>query len=574
MLEADATPGGLARTFGDQGFRSDIGGHILFSKDKEALAHEVAALGDNVHQRVRANKILYEGLHVKYPFENGIDALPKDQIVDILYSFIENPHRDKPTNFREWMYHVFGDGLTRRYLLPYNEKIWKTPPEDMSLEWVDRVPRPPLLDLVKTGGGDRHRGLHPPALLPVPGQGRLRGAPPGGRGGARAQAPHRLPGSVAAAGRRRLGRGERPRRRAALSPDRRHRPHRDALRGARRRARRGGRRRRGAPLQLAARGADRRQGHQSPRVHGALRAGPAVALSPRLLQPGLQPGPGAGGAPVGVVRDHGLAGERPRHAGPTSGSSIAWSTIWCATASSGARPSATARVHRERFAYVIYTHGYADRVRSAIREYTGARGIDLAGRFAEYQYVNTDACFRRAFELAREIRGGDIAPEARLPSGLETRSIRMPPLVSSIEAGSASPSAAPRTALWRRRRGRRGGLARGSAPSRRAAFADLPRRRRRMAAPEQRFDLVFVTEAAARGDLGATLARAVPRLEDGGHVVIHHGPHGAPDAALAALRARRASPPLCGVTAGRSPRPRWWSRAAPLRFARSRSRWG
>ena len=153
VLEADPTPGGLSRTFGDQGFLSDIGGHILFSKDKEALAHEIAVLGDNCQQRVRANRILYGGLHVKYPFENGIDVLPKEEIVDILHSFIDNPHRERPTNFREWMYHVFGDGLTNRYLLPYNEKIWKTPPEEMSLEWVDRVPRPPLLDLIKTAVG-------------------------------------------------------------------------------------------------------------------------------------------------------------------------------------------------------------------------------------------------------------------------------------------------------------------------------------------------------------------------------------------------------------------------------------
>ena len=79
VLEADSTPGGLARCFGSDGFRSDIGGHILFSKDKEALSHEIAVLGENVHLAVRANKILYEGLHVKYPFENGMDVLPKEQ---------------------------------------------------------------------------------------------------------------------------------------------------------------------------------------------------------------------------------------------------------------------------------------------------------------------------------------------------------------------------------------------------------------------------------------------------------------------------------------------------------------
>ena len=73
------------------------------------------------------------------------------------------------------------------------------------------------------------------------------------------------------------------------------------------------------------------------------------------------------------------------------------------------------QVHRERYAYVVYTHGYAARVRT-IRDYTDARGIHLAGRFAEYRYVNTDACVRRALDLARQLRGDDIAVEARLAS--------------------------------------------------------------------------------------------------------------------------------------------------------------
>jgi hypothetical protein len=29
--------------------------------------------------------------------------------------------------------------------------------------------------------------------------------------------------------------------------------------------------------------------------------------------------------------------------------------------------------------------------------------------------VNTDACVRRGLDLARELRGGDVAQEARLP---------------------------------------------------------------------------------------------------------------------------------------------------------------
>jgi protoporphyrinogen oxidase len=70
-------------------------------------------------------------------------------------------------------------------------------------------------------------------------------------------------------------------------------------------------------------------------------------------------------------------------------------------------------VHREKFAYVVYDQGYSKRV-AALRAFFDSRGIHLAGRFAEFQYVNTDACVRRALDLARQLRGGDIAKEARL----------------------------------------------------------------------------------------------------------------------------------------------------------------
>src|SRR5262245_58857039 len=84
VLEAEERPGGLARTFGQDGFLSDIGGHIMFSKDREVLDRMVATLGDNVERRRRNNQILYQGRYVKYPFENGLSALPREVAYECL----------------------------------------------------------------------------------------------------------------------------------------------------------------------------------------------------------------------------------------------------------------------------------------------------------------------------------------------------------------------------------------------------------------------------------------------------------------------------------------------------------
>jgi protoporphyrinogen oxidase len=42
--------------------------------------------------------------------------------------------------------------------MPYNEKIWKYPPEQMGLEWVERVPNPPLEDVIKSSLGINTEG--------------------------------------------------------------------------------------------------------------------------------------------------------------------------------------------------------------------------------------------------------------------------------------------------------------------------------------------------------------------------------------------------------------------------------
>jgi len=44
-------------------------------------------------------------------------------------------------------------------MIPYNEKIWKVPTQEMSIDWVEgRVPKPPLADVVKAAVGVETEG--------------------------------------------------------------------------------------------------------------------------------------------------------------------------------------------------------------------------------------------------------------------------------------------------------------------------------------------------------------------------------------------------------------------------------
>ncbi len=154
VLELDEVVGGHCRSIVEDGYTFDRGGpHIFFSSNKEILALMYQRLGDNVAQRRRENRIVYDGRYVKYPFENGLyDLAPQDRF-ECLYYYLKNDY-PKPTNFKEWIYHVFGKGIAEKYMIPYNEKIWNVPAEQMTMDWVEgRVPRPPLEDVIKSAVG-------------------------------------------------------------------------------------------------------------------------------------------------------------------------------------------------------------------------------------------------------------------------------------------------------------------------------------------------------------------------------------------------------------------------------------
>jgi protoporphyrinogen oxidase len=159
ILELDQTVGGHCRSLVEEGYTFDIGGpHILFSRNKEILELIYKELGDNLAQRRRNNRIWYDGRYVKYPFENGLyDLAPQDRF-ECLYHYLNNNY-PPPTNFKQWIYHVFGKGIAEKYMIPYNEKIWNVSTEEMATDWVDgRVPRPPVEDVIKAAVGVETEG--------------------------------------------------------------------------------------------------------------------------------------------------------------------------------------------------------------------------------------------------------------------------------------------------------------------------------------------------------------------------------------------------------------------------------
>lgn len=158
ILEATDRVGGLCKTFWKEGFGYDVGGHILFSKYNEINVLLDKLLVGNLNKCKRINKILLNGQYIKYPFENDLGSLTKEDNYECLIGYLKRDYPEPKTNLKEWAYYTFGKGISEKYFIPYNEKIWNYPPEQLSLEWVDRIPKPPMEDVVKSSLGIETEG--------------------------------------------------------------------------------------------------------------------------------------------------------------------------------------------------------------------------------------------------------------------------------------------------------------------------------------------------------------------------------------------------------------------------------
>lgn len=164
ILEKSTRIGGLCGTIVENGFTFDAAGpHIMFSKNKDVLKLMIDVLGDNVHQNRRENRIYFKGKLVKYPFENDLAALPKEDNFECIYNYIVNPRANESpvTNLAQWSYVTFGSGISDKYFIPYNEKIWNYDATKIGTEFVERIPKPPMEDVLRSSIGISTEGyLH------------------------------------------------------------------------------------------------------------------------------------------------------------------------------------------------------------------------------------------------------------------------------------------------------------------------------------------------------------------------------------------------------------------------------
>jgi len=159
VVEREETVGGWCRSVQQNGFTFDYAGHIMFSNDPYVLELYERLLGDNVHWQNREAWIYSKNVYTRYPFQGSLYGLPPQVLKECLIGAIEarfgplkadkSSERREPANFEEFIHQVWGWGIAKHFAIPYNEKLWAVPLAEMETSWLGgRVPLPDLEQMI------------------------------------------------------------------------------------------------------------------------------------------------------------------------------------------------------------------------------------------------------------------------------------------------------------------------------------------------------------------------------------------------------------------------------------------
>lgn len=177
LVEKEKEAGGLCRSYQMDGFTFDITGHLLHFRQAEIKALVESLLAGKLARHSRRSFIYSHRTYTEYPFQVNTHGLPPEVVRECLLGFIAtltNPSTTKPEDrsFKAWILENLGEGMARHFMVPFNEKLWQMPLDELTSDWVSwLVPKPELKDVINGALGikDKAFGYNPSFLYPAQG---------------------------------------------------------------------------------------------------------------------------------------------------------------------------------------------------------------------------------------------------------------------------------------------------------------------------------------------------------------------------------------------------------------------
>lgn len=150
LCEALDDVGGYCQTIKRDGFVWDYSGHFFHFRVPEIEHELVSRIGkEQVRTVERCSKVHFADQLVDFPFQRNIHQLPYDDFIACLVDLVEKEHAT-PTNFKEMLFSKFGRGISERFLVPYNEKLYATDLARLDVDAMGRFfPHADTADIIR-----------------------------------------------------------------------------------------------------------------------------------------------------------------------------------------------------------------------------------------------------------------------------------------------------------------------------------------------------------------------------------------------------------------------------------------
>jgi protoporphyrinogen oxidase len=133
VFETESYAGGLCHSFTINGFTFDSAVHLSFSENKEARA-----FFDQTpyikHEPIAYN--FYHGYWLKHPLVNNLYPFDVTDKISCIKSFVEREKSDQIRDYGEWLRLSYGEEIARRFYYVYTRKYWATEPEALTTSWI------------------------------------------------------------------------------------------------------------------------------------------------------------------------------------------------------------------------------------------------------------------------------------------------------------------------------------------------------------------------------------------------------------------------------------------------------
>ena len=179
LFEREERLGGHARTDERDGYRFDKTGHWLHLRDPAVKKLVDELLPGQMVPIARRARIFSHGVLTRYPYQANLYGLPPEVIKECLLGVVEaqagaGAGRAGPAagELRGVLPRHFGAGISKHFMIPYNEKLWGVHPREITAAWCSRfVPLPNLEQVIAgaVGAGPPEMGYNQSFLYPKSG---------------------------------------------------------------------------------------------------------------------------------------------------------------------------------------------------------------------------------------------------------------------------------------------------------------------------------------------------------------------------------------------------------------------